>query len=97
MFPILILFALANITFSMAVSTLFSDSKFSNQLGGVLLFLPIGVYLYLVSTGINTEAGVGKLQSDLYWVVYFIYWIPIIPACSLLINLSDPPSKCITV
>jgi hypothetical protein len=61
-FPVLILFALANITFSMAVSTLFSDSKFSNQLGGVLLFLPIGAYLYFVSTGINTsEIGVGDL------------------------------------
>jgi len=46
----------------MAVSTLFSDSKFSNQLGGVMLFLPLGAFLYFVSTGINlNDSGVGDL------------------------------------
>ena len=93
-YPLLIFFCLANITFSMALSTLFADSKFSNQLGGVMLFLPLGAFLYLVSTGINTGGGFGELSTDYYGYAYLIYWIPIVPACALITNLVDPPSQC---
>lgn len=72
----------------MAVSTLFSDSKFSNQLGGVMLILPLGAYMYFMSTGIDSS---DKFSAS-YWVIYFFYWIPIIPTCSLIINLADAPS-----
>ena len=50
--PILTCFGLANITFCMALSCLFGDSKLANQTGGILLILPVACYMYFVSTGI---------------------------------------------
>ena len=40
-----ILFGLANISFTMALSTLFADSKLADQFGGLLLILPTALYL----------------------------------------------------
>lgn len=59
-----------------------------------MLFLPLGAFLYLVSTGINTGGGFGELSTDYYGYAYLIYWIPIVPACALITNLVDPPSQC---
>jgi len=92
---ILIVFGFANISFSMALSTAFSDSKFSNQLGGVLLVLPVAIFLYYVSVGSSFDQGiVTDLPSHNYQFIYLFYWIPIVPTCSLLVNLADSPTNC---
>jgi len=36
------------------------------------------------------EIAKGSLYSTNYWGIYFFYWIPIIPTCSLIVNLADP-------
>lgn len=98
--PILLVFGLANIAFCMALSTFFSDSKLANQTGGILLILPIACYMYLISIGVpgfsaqySNEAGIKELMDEsLTKYVYAISWIPIVPACNLLINIIDPPN-----
>jgi hypothetical protein len=45
--------------------------------------------MFFVSTGIM-EIAKGSLYSTNYWGIYFFYWIPIIPTCSLIVNLADP-------
>lgn len=43
------LFCIANIPFSMALSTLFTDSKVANSIGGLIVIIPICFYLQLVA------------------------------------------------
>ena len=45
-----ILFGQALITFSMAMSTIFTDSKLSTQVGNFLLFLPTGFLIFALIT-----------------------------------------------
>lgn len=87
---LLILFGLANISFSMALSTFFSDSRLANQLGGLLLILPVAFFCSLTSGTINYDTGRVDPNS-VYWVLYFFYWIPVVPTCVILNNLIDNP------
>ena len=48
-----ILFGFALIAFSMALSTIFTDSKLSTQVGMYILMLPTSLFLYLMSDRLN--------------------------------------------
>jgi len=72
-----ILFALTQIPYCMALSTLFSDSKLANQIGGLLLLIPELIFLWLASQQDNSSK-----------VMYALYWLPVMPACTIFTSLS---------
>jgi hypothetical protein len=51
----MLLTALGNLTFSMGLSTFFSDSKLANQVGSILLILPVAIYFNIVNGKINNN------------------------------------------
>lgn len=51
----MILMAFGNLTFSMGISCFFSDSKLANQLGSILLILPIAIYFNIVNGDIGQD------------------------------------------
>ena len=58
-----------------------------------MLILPVAGFMYAVSID-YLKYDTGKTVSEIYWVVYLFYWIPIVPTCALLVNLSDSPTNC---
>ena len=70
-------FCIANIPFSMTLSTLFQDSKIANSIGGLIVFIPILLFLQLVQS-----------DSDNKYLIYLLFWLPVVPTCSLLAKLS---------
>ena len=46
---------IGNLTFSMSLSCLFSDSKLAYQLGGLLIFLPILIFFGILNGEISNE------------------------------------------
>lgn len=76
------LYALASIPHSMAISTLFSEPKMANQVGGLLLLFPQLFFIFLAAK-----------SSPVYYFVYLFYWLPVTPACALIAHQtmsSDP-------
>jgi len=61
----------------MALSTFFSDSKLANQIGGLLLLIPQLIFLWISSKTTNIK-----------YVLYAFYWLPVMPACCLFTSLS---------
>ena len=70
-------FCIANIPFSMTLSTLFQDSKIANSIGGLIVFIPILLFLQLVQS-----------DSDNKYLIYLLFWLPVVPTCSLLAKFS---------
>lgn len=74
------LFGLGMIPYCMALSTLFSDSKMANQIGGLLLLIPELIYLWVSSK-----------TTAVKWVVYAFYWLPVMPASTIFVSLTTAP------
>ena len=72
-----ILFGFALIAFSMTLSTLFTDSKLSPQVGMYILLLPTSIYFYVMTNRINIF---GRLNPTLGYKLF--------PLCYLLPNFS---------
>ena len=61
----------------MAISTLFSDQRLANQIGGIILVVPQMIFIWLITQETGATGG-----------IYALYWIPIVPACSIFVELS---------
>ena len=72
-----ILFGFALIAFSMTLSTLFSDSKLSPQIGMYILLLPTSVYFYVMPNRINV---IERFNPTLGYKLF--------PLCYLMPNFS---------
>jgi hypothetical protein len=75
---VMILFLVSQIPFSMTISTLFNDSKVANYVGGLLLTFPIIIFLQFMI-----------IDSDAKYVLYLFYFIPVMPACGILVKLTS--------
>jgi hypothetical protein len=75
---LVILMLISNISFSMALSTFFTDAKVANYVGSLLMNFPIFWFLNIIQfTGGSRN-----------WL-YVFNWLPIIPACSILTQLTS--------
>jgi hypothetical protein len=74
----LILLYWAQIPFSMAVSTLFKDSKVGNYVGSLLLIFPTLIFFNLIS-----------IKDDGKNWLYAFNWLPLIPGCSIMARLAS--------
>lgn len=68
------LFGEAMICFSLAITAIFNDSKFSTQIGFLTLFLPIFIYI-----GIFVF-----IQGDRSTLLYALSWLPHVPCMRLM-------------
>ena len=76
-------YSVASIPFCMSISTLFNDGRLANQVGSMLLFLPMLLVLYYLN---QTDAnGNPTNNTTLYW----FYWIPTIPSALIFLHLAD--------
>jgi hypothetical protein len=74
----LILLYLAQIPFSMTLSTLFKDSKVGNYIGSLLLIFPTLIFFNLIS-----------IKDDGRNWLYAFNWLPLIPGCSIMAYLAS--------
>lgn len=68
------LFGEAMICFSLAITAIFNDSKFSTQIGFLTLFLPIFIYIGLFVF----------LSIDITQILYCLSWMPHFPCMRLM-------------
>jgi len=66
-----LLFNVASIPFTMCLSTLFSDGKVADAIGGILVWVPILIPL--------------QLLSNEGWTRYLIYVFNLLPGCSAIV------------
>ena len=64
--------------FSMALTTLFSDSKISVQLGSLALVLPLALFIGLMN--------IDKVNP---WRLYFGYFLPQFPTTVIVADMAD--------
>jgi hypothetical protein len=74
----LLLQGLALLLFSMSISTLFSDPRLSVQLGSLLLFLPLTLFI-----------GLFNIDKPNPWRLYFGYMFPQFPTTVLVAKLCN--------
>lgn len=72
-----VLYSLGSIPFCMAASTFFSDAKLANMVGGLFLLIPQLLFVYLSTQPAPTCFG-----------IYALYWVPVMPACSIFSSLT---------
>mmetsp|Transcript_17873 Transcript_17873/g.30363 ORF Transcript_17873/g.30363 Transcript_17873/m.30363 type:complete len:526 (+) Transcript_17873:60-1637(+) len=72
----LMLLFLSQVPFSMTLSAFFNDSKVGSQVGGIILVVPVLIFLQYV------------LNNDP--TIYYFYWIPSVPALQILVSLVTP-------
>ena len=72
-----LLFCCGQIPYAMAISSFFKDPKVANTIGGLLIILPIAFFLQLASVNDGSK-----------YVMYLLFWLPIIPTCSILVKIS---------
>lgn len=69
------IFGLGMICYTLTITTLFSDSKLSTQIGGLALILPIAVFMALYRNNLP--------------LVQLFYWIPHFPMTAILTHYVD--------
>ena len=74
----MILYGLSMIFKSMALSTLFSDSKVASQIGSLVLIAPMALFMYLFSVSIRTK------NID---YMYCGYAVPFVPTMVILADI----------
>ena len=74
---VMIVFLTSQIPFTMSLSTFFNDSKVANYVGGLLMIVPIIIFLQFVI-----------LDNDAKYVLYLFYLLPVMPACGILVKLT---------
>lgn len=67
-----ILFGFALIAFSMTLSTLFSDSKLSPQVGMYILLLPTSIYFYVMTNRVNI---LGRFNPTLGYELFPLWYL----------------------
>lgn len=78
LFLIVMLFQGVSFTFmSMAITTIFSDSKISVQMGSLILMLPLTLFI-----------GLYNVDVDNPWRLYLGYWLPHFPCTVIVSKLS---------
>jgi len=80
---VIILHNISTIPFAMSLSTFFDDSKVAAYMGQLFLILPMILFITLV-------------QNESKWI-YAFYFIPLFPACSILVYLTTPRNLAITL
>jgi MFS superfamily sulfate permease-like transporter len=66
------LFGLALISLSMALTTLFTDSKLSPQVGMYLLMLPTSIFFFMISQRISIFGNSDTLAYRLFPLTYIM-------------------------
>ena len=75
---VMILWGLANIGFTMCLSTCFEDPKLAQSISGLIYIVPIIVYFGLVIKGSTVK----------YWVYAMMPVFPMAPSASILLQIS---------
>jgi hypothetical protein len=66
----------AQIPFTMALSTFFTDAKVANGIGGLIMAFPCIVFIQIT-----------QLSGDNAEFIYLLYWMPIYPALTIVCSL----------
>ncbi len=74
-FLAVLIYGLSTIFFSMALSTLFSDSKIASQIGSLVLIVPLAVYQLLLNQAESYE----DIKYYNYDYLYIGYPLPFVP------------------
>ena len=61
----------------MAISTMFTDSKVGNQVGGLLMVVPILIFIQI------------SALDNAPPLIYLFSFLPVVPTCSILVQLSQ--------
>ena len=78
MILVLLLQGHALLLFSMSISTIFSDPRLAVQLGSLLLFLPLTLFI-----------GIFNIDASNPWRLYFGYIFPQFPTTILVAKLTN--------
>jgi hypothetical protein len=72
----------------MALSTLFASSKVAQYVGSLLMIFPIMIFLHFIQLGEEDKSR---------HFIYLFFFIPLMPACSLIAQLTSKPLPFIDV
>ena len=75
--PLAILFCVQYVAFSMALSTFFRNPKVADNVGQMLLYLPVIVFLQCAQKIVESKV-----------VIYIFMWVPMFPTCTLFVKWS---------
>lgn len=78
-------YGLAMIFKSMAISTLFSDSKVAGQIGSLILIAPLALFMWLISVSYKNE------NPKYMYCGYMVPFVPLVIALSKLFNSEFVP------
>jgi hypothetical protein len=74
----MVILYLSYIPFTMTLSTFFTDSKVANYVGGLIMIIPIIIFLQFLI-----------LNSNAKYCIYLFYLIPIFPSCGIFVKLTS--------
>lgn len=74
---LLVILYVAQIPFTMALSTFFTDAKVANSVGGLIMAFPAVIFIQIT-----------QLSGNLPKMIYLLYWMPIFPAMTIICSLT---------
>lgn len=73
---VLVVLYVAQIPFTMALSTFFTDAKVANSVGGLIMAFPAIIFIQMTQLNDNGPR-----------LLYLLFWMPIFPALTIITSL----------